>query len=146
MTVPNVRPVTDALVAFLAAQTGQPVGRATAPIQADGTPYDPAQDPYAIVWPIPGGTSWGPGLVAPDAGAQLHYQVTSVGARSDQADWMADKVRQAMVGRTAGGQLAATLTVPGVAVLDRELSLYGGVDREGDVVSVPDSYIVHVTL
>lgn len=141
---PDLLSITDALVAFLAAQTARPVGRATAPL-VDGDPADLGDGPYAIVYQLPGGGTWGPGLYGPDEGAQLPFQVTSVGRRSDQADWMADRVRQAMVGRT-NGTLTADLVVPGVTVLDREFSAYGGHDREGDVVSVPDTFLLHVTI
>lgn len=137
---PDVAPVTAALVAFLAALTGRPVGEATAPL-VNGLPAVP---PYAIVYPLAGGTTWGPMLEGPDEGAQLPYQITSVGLRSDQATWMADKVRQAILGRT-NGSLTSPLVVPGVTVLDREFSAYGGQDREGDVVSVPDTFLIHVS-
>lgn len=141
---PEVRPITDALVAFLGAQTGRPVGRATAPL-VDGVPADLEDGPYAIVYQLAGGEHWGPFLYGPDEAIALPYQVTSVGKRSDQADWMADKVRQAMLART-NGTLTAPLTAPGVTVLDREFSSYGGQDREGDVVSVPDTFLLHVTI
>ena len=138
---PDRRPVTEALVAFLATATGKPVGRATAPLGVDGTPAAP---PFAVVYPLPGGDTWGPVYDAPDAGAQLPYQVTSVGLRADQAEWLADKVRQAMLGRTNGA--LTPLVVSGVTVLDRSITGYGGAVVDGDVVSVPDSYLVHVTV
>lgn len=141
---PDLLPITNALVDFLAAQTGRPVGRTTAPL-VDGVPADLEEGPYAIVYQLAGGETWGPFLYGPDEAIRLPYQVTSVGRRSDQADWMADRVRQAMVGRT-NGTLTAALAVPGVTVLDREFSAYGGQDREGDVVSVPDTFLLHVTV
>lgn len=140
MTTPDLGPITTALVAFLAAQTGRPVGYGSAPVTGDG----PEDVPYAIVYPLPGGATWGPFLTGPDEGAEVPYQVTSVGSRGDQADWMADRVRKAMVGRTAGA-LTAALAVTGLTVLDRSLVSYGGHDRQGDVVSIPDSFMVHVT-
>lgn len=99
--------------------------------------------PYAIVYPIAGGATWGPTFYGPDDGAEVPYQVTSVGLRADQAQAMADRVRQAMLGRT-DGQLSA-IAVTGAVVLDREFAGYGGVDHDGDVVSIPDTYTVHVT-
>lgn len=138
---PDRRPVTEALVAFLAAQTGKPVGRATAPLAADGTPAAP---PFAIVYPLPGGDTWGPTYDGPDEGAALPYQVTAVGLRADQAEWLADKVRQAMVRRTNGA--LTPLAVAGLTVLDRSITGYGGTVVDGEVVSVPDSYVVHVTV
>lgn len=133
---PDRRPLTAALVQFLANRTGRPIGEGTAPFDA--------QVPYAVVYPLPGGNTWGPTYTGPDEGADVPYQVTCVGLRDDQAQWMADRVRQAMVGRT-DGQLVP-LVVPGMTVLDREMAGYGGLDREGDVVSVPDSYTIRVTL
>lgn len=129
------RPLTAALVAYLRTATGRPVGEAAAPVDAEV--------PYAIVYPLPGGASWGPTWAAPDEGSSVPYQITSVGLRADQAQLMADKVRQAMLGRTNGA--LAALAVTGAVVLDREFAGYGGVDREGDIVSIPDSYTLHVT-
>lgn len=139
--IPAQRPVTDALAAFLATQTGKPVGKATVPLSAAGTPVEP---PYAIVYPLAGGATWGPDYDGPNEGADLPYQVTSVGLREDQAQWMADKVRDALL-RRLNGALAAQLAVPGVTVLDRDITGFGGLDREGDVVSIPDSFVVRVT-
>lgn len=136
------RPITSALAAFLALETGKPVGQGTVPLTAAGIPAEP---PYAIVYPLTGGDTWGPTYDGPEEGADLPYQVTSVGLRLDQAEWMADRVRQAML-RRLNGALAAQLAVPGVNVLDRALSGFGGADREGDVVSIPDSFIVRVTV
>lgn len=137
---PDLLPIVSALVSFLAAQTGKPVGHASAPL-VNGQPAAP---PYAIVYSLGGGDTWGPFLAGPDEGAQLPFQVTSVGLRADQATWMADKVRRALLART-DGQLVP-LVVPGVTVLDREFSAYGGQDREGEVVSIPDTFLIHVTV
>lgn len=141
---PDLLPITNALVALLEAQTGRPVGRGSAPL-AGGVVADLEDGPYAIVYQLAGGSTWGPMLYGPDEASQLPYQVTSVGKRGDQADWMADRVRQVMVGRT-DGTLTHALVVPGLTILDREFSAYGGQDRDGDVVSVPDTYMLHVTI
>lgn len=41
------------------------------------------------------------------------HQVTIVAARSDQAEWLADRVRRAFLARTPAGAWESELTAPG---------------------------------
>ncbi|MEW1661150.1 hypothetical protein [Streptomyces sp. NPDC093707] len=50
--------------------------------------------------------------------------------RTDQAEWLADRVRQAMLGRTSTGGWVSPILVPGVYVWARELLTDGGVTPE----------------
>jgi len=93
--------------------------------------------PYAIVWPIPGGTLDG-SLGAPDTDAETLYQVTSVGATRQQAEVVGDRVREALV--------AAELDIDGRGLIRVRCEELGGatVDRsvEPPVFMVPDRFAV----
>lgn len=135
------RPVTSAIVAMLAAAHGRPVGDGEAP--ADTTL------PYSVVFEVPGGGFEGPAFAAPDADAAFVYQVTSVGERRDQAGWMADQNRRALLGRDAAGVFvhaiaSEDLTAAGLVVDERQPQATGGVDREGRVFNASDRYVVVV--
>lgn len=67
---------------------------------------------YWLVTHIAGGGYGGPPLTQPEADTTLVYQVDSVGARRDQAQWAADKAATIMVGRGAGGALTFALAMP----------------------------------
>src|SRR5438270_13362963 len=100
--VPNRLPVTEGLVALLATGTGRPVGVTRAPYK--GTDVEHVADPpYAIVYPLPGGAVTGSYFSHPDEEVTWVYEVTSVGIRDDQAQWMADVARQSILGRDASG-------------------------------------------
>jgi hypothetical protein len=106
--------------------------------------------PYAVLYKIPGGASWGPWLYDPDADRTMVYQVDGVGQRRDQAEWAAGKIDRVMVGRV-NGQFEYPLALPGsVALCDRmRTELGGGVEVEGLqpnwTFTVPNRYEVSVT-
>lgn len=145
MTVPDRQLVTTALVAMVAAGTGKSTGDHKAP--ATLTPGDP----YAIVYAIPGGRFWGGGLVAPDASADLVYQVDSIGATRAQAEWMGDRVRRTILARTSTGAFQVAFpAVAGWSMADREPDGGpGGVDVAGvppnEVFTVAERYTLRVT-
>lgn len=91
MTTVERRPWLDAVADYLAAETGLPVGRNSAP------PGDPKH--YLTVWSIPGGGFSGPPLADPYADAAVVFQVDSVGELDAQAEGTADLVRAAMLDR-----------------------------------------------
>lgn len=138
MSVPGTAGVTNALVALIATATARPVGDAVLPTAAD--------PPFAIVYPLPGGDNWGPGLTAPQSGAAIEYQITSVAVGRSAVEAFADTVRLAILGRAAGGAFTNALVVAGLVVLERELVAYGGVDQERGVFNARDHYRIHVTL
>jgi hypothetical protein len=148
--------ITTALITMLASATGRPIGDLEAPEPA-GSAIAP-QTPYAVVTPIPGG-----GLVERDL-ADAHpqptvlvYEVLSVGGeenegpRRDQAEWMADKVRKAILDRASDGSYVNAITPatnPGdvaVKVGLRDLDVQAGVVIEGTLASIPDRYSLTVT-
>lgn len=137
MTLPDTTPVTDALIGLLEAATGRPVGGGQLPFGAD--------PPFAVVYQLPGGGTWGPGLVAPDAGFALLYQVTSVAIFRDDVEAHADLVRHALLDRGPTGALTTPMPVGGLVVFDREHAAFGGIDEERGVFNAREQYLIHVT-
>lgn len=112
MTVPDRRHVTDALIALVAAGTGKACGDHKAPLGVE--------PPYSVVYEIPGGAYWGPGLVAPEQNADFVYQVDSVGLTRGQAGWLRDSVTRTMLARASSGGFQVALANPsGLRVADR---------------------------
>ncbi|HEX9991353.1 MAG TPA: hypothetical protein VGB14_00355 [Acidimicrobiales bacterium] len=130
------RKVTQALIDMLAAATTRPVGDLDRP---------PAGvEPFAVVYPIPGGSSDGPAQW-PHADVDRVYQVSSVGKDRWQAEWMADKVRAAILGRNGNGAYVNPITVDGVVVFERDEYAQGAPIREGALVSIGDRYVLRTT-
>lgn len=93
--------------------------------------------PYAVLWPIPGGTLDG-SLGQPDSDAVTDYQVTAVGATREQAEVVADLVRAGLVRAQLDiddrGVISVTCDEFGGAVPDRSV--------EPPVFMVADRYCV----
>lgn len=90
-TAPDPRPLYNAIIARLVAQTGRPIGDAEAP--------DPASLPYAVVYPmideLPHPSVSDPLQTVDDA-----FQVTCVGSNRESAQVMQRLVRAALLGWT----------------------------------------------
>ena len=144
LTVPMRHPVTLAFEEMLKTGTGKPIGVGRSPVvEGDALKVPPV--PYAIVYPIPGGGFSG-SLAFPDEDANFEFQVTSVGLRLDQADWMADKVRWCVLGRSESGNFVQQMTVTDHAVVNREPTGPPGAPVLTDNVwSVAESYYVRVS-
>ncbi|MFE0642811.1 MULTISPECIES: hypothetical protein [unclassified Streptomyces] len=121
-------PLTRALVGVLAAGTGRPCGLGVLPRAADG---QPAGFPYLILDSLPGEFS-GPSFADWQADATWTYQVTSVGERADQTQWLGDRVRVVVAERLRG------LVVPGMRLIDREMTY----DADGEPVDGSQGSIV----
>ncbi|MEW1661125.1 hypothetical protein [Streptomyces sp. NPDC093707] len=117
--------VTEALRAMLATATGKPCGLGQLPFFGGKS----APLPYTALYPQ-GGPVGGAPLADRAEDARLVCQVTVVATRTDQAEWLADRVRQAMLGRTSTGGWVSPILVPGVYVWARELLTDGGVTPE----------------
>lgn len=135
------RPFTAALAALLASSTGMPVGRGRMP---------DAKPPYLLLYSLDGTTSGAP-LADENEDASFTYQVTCVSGPDpakpgsvgsvDQAEWLVDKVKRAILGRDTGtGQWVAPLTIPGVKVMCREPDVEpGGTNDPTDAII---SYVI----
>lgn len=126
-------PLTRALMNVLAAGTGRPCGLGVLPRTADGQP--PAF-PYLILDSLPGEFS-SPSFADWHADATWTYQATSVGERADQVQWLGDRVRAALLDRTANGW-RTDITAPGIRVIDRQLTY----DADGEPVDGSHGSIV----
>ncbi|NUK32214.1 hypothetical protein HRW12_00180 [Streptomyces lunaelactis] len=147
MTAPRL-PVTRALAALIAKATGQPCGIGELPlVRARSGEWEPASVPYTILDSLPGEFS-GPPLWDWHADAAWSYQVTSVGERDDQVQWLADRVRHGVVGRT-DDEWAHNLQVPQARVIDRELDHDSGgepsMSAAGAIVSYVQRFTITVT-
>lgn len=134
--VPQLRTITDALVAMLTAHVGRPVGDAQVPADVGL--------PYLIVYPLPTGDIYGD-LESPQGMAQVPFQLTAVGERRDQLDALLDRARHAILDRV-GSSFTNPIAPAGATVIDREWS--GGTVLEPDLMNeVPqkvDRYTLHV--
>jgi len=151
MSVPDRQLLTNELIAMLKTATTKLVGDHKAPA---GVPAfvkgQPAPPPYSVVFTIPGGGYWGPGLSAPDSNADFTYQVDSVGFSRSQAEWLADRVRRSILARTATGAFQVAIADPaGWRIADRAPDGgAGGVQVGGDaqyeVYSIAERFVLRV--
>ncbi|GAA1919827.1 hypothetical protein [Streptantibioticus ferralitis] len=141
-------PVTRALAALIAQATGRPCGVGELPrVRCASGEWEPASVPYAILDSLPG-TFSGPPLWDWQADAAWSYQVTSVGERDDQVQWLADRVRHGIVGRN-GDRWAYDLHLAQACVIDRELEHDAAgetsVSAAGAIVSYVQRFTITVT-
>jgi hypothetical protein len=114
------------------------------PVGVVEIPPEVADDPYCIVYPL-APIFDGPPFTEPEADGRFAVQVTAVGSRWDQATWMADKVRVAVLSRITGGFLFPLPTIPGVTEMGRSIE-YGPERVEGDKVdTVVQRFVFHLT-
>lgn len=130
-------PVTMALSALLASATGLPVGRGRKP--------ESAIPPYYLLYAVPASVSGAP-FSDLNEDATLVYQVVSVSGPdpsdpdshgvADQAEWMADKARTAILGRDpVTGLWLNPLTITGAKVIARSLDTEpGGTNDPSDAI------------
>ncbi|MDO0916838.1 hypothetical protein QQM39_40330 [Streptomyces sp. DT2A-34] len=91
--------------------------------------------PYTVLYPLGGPVSGAP-LADASEDAELIFQLTSVGGRSDQAEWMADRGRRAVLERAPSGAWRYPLEIPGVDVWGRELDADDGTDTTASAQGV----------
>ncbi|MCZ4098300.1 hypothetical protein [Streptomyces sp. H39-C1] len=142
MTVSG-RIVSLALQSTIAASTGRSCGYGTAPI-ASSLPTG-AATPYSVLYPLGFPTTSGPPFGDATADARLLYQVTSVATTAEQAEWMADKVRSAVLARSSAGPAAYPISPVGYSVMGRELDKEEGLTVAGGVYSYVQRFALDVT-
>lgn len=111
MTTPDRRPLTDALISALGTGTGRPVGD-------HQSPPSPVA-PYCIVYASDGAELSGPALWHPEEDGAFPFLIRSVGLRRDQAEWMADRVRLTILGRSGKPFQIAIAAPLGWTICDR---------------------------
>ncbi|MFE9250159.1 MULTISPECIES: hypothetical protein [Streptomyces] len=137
-------PVTRALAALVEKTTGRPCGIGELPRVEGKSGWEPAASPYTVLDSLPAEFG-GPPLWDWHADAAWSYQITSVGERGDQVEWLADRVRNGVVGRTDGGW-AHDLLIPEARVIDRELTYDAGGEPSVSAAGAIVSYVQRVTI
>ncbi|MFG3656865.1 hypothetical protein [Streptomyces sp. NPDC047706] len=137
-------PVTRALAVLLEHATGRPCGIGELPRVQGQSGWEPAPVPYTILDSLPAEFA-GPPLWDWHADAAWAYQVTSVGERVDQVEWLADRVRAGLVGRR-DGHWVHDLHVPEARVIDRELTYDAGGEPSVSAAGAIVSYVQRVTI
>ncbi|WP_413809687.1 hypothetical protein [Streptomyces sp. OE57] len=137
-------PVTRTLAALVEHATGRPCGIGELPRVQRKPGWEVASTPYTILDSLPAEFT-GPPLWDWHADAAWSYQITSVGERVDQVEWLADRVRVGVVGRT-GGRWSHDLHIPGVLVADRELTYDAGGEPSVSAAGAIVSYVQRVTI
>ncbi|MFJ2342372.1 hypothetical protein [Streptomyces antimycoticus] len=138
-------PLTRALVEVLTVDTGRPCGLGVLPRGAVGKP---SGFPYLILDSLPGEFS-GPAFADWQADATWTYQVTSVGERTDQVQWLSDRVRAALFDRVSSGWRVQIPVGDGTRVIDRELTHDAAGDpvdgSQGTIVTYVQRFTITVT-
>ncbi|MFJ5307478.1 hypothetical protein [Streptomyces sp. NPDC088350] len=137
-------PVTRALTALVEQITGRPCGVGELPRVQGKSGWEPATVPYTVLDSLPAEFT-GPPLWDWHADAAWSYQVTSVGERADQVEWLADRVRAGLVGRDDNGW-AYDLRIPQLRVIDRELTYDAGGEPSVSAAGAIVSYVQRVTI
>lgn len=130
MGVVVARTQTAAVVAALtAAGLNVGVGEEPAGSGWSGAPGQSTFRPYAVLWPVTGGHTDGT-LLHPDEDAQTLVQVTGVGSTVEQAEWVSDVARAALI---APGAVDITDPDDTRVVQAVTVDALGGVRRDDDV-------------
>lgn len=119
------------------------VGMATAPDLLLKDTQNRLIDPYAIlyVWPSP----WLYGsLQYPEDGANLIYQVTSVGRTYDSCLIMSDLIRRIVVERSGSGAYVYPIPADQTSVLRRRQRSFGTVTPDNGLWKADDVYDLEV--
>lgn len=130
-TIPPRRPVTDALLAMLAAVTLRPVGDGDAQWSDDDLPY-------LVVEQLPGGVSGGD-VSHPHGMAEVVWQVTAVGSVRKSAEIAMDNARAAILDKDADGWVNDLPALPTV-VFSRSWDSDAGLTVDGPVVSISERF------
>jgi hypothetical protein len=130
MTVITTEPTTSALLATLRIGTGFPVGDHAPPAPTVAVPR-PTSGRYCILQAIPGGALFGSQAFEAEM-ATLVYQVDSMARSRAQCEWLADRVRQVMLDRTATGWLHPIVVSGAVVAYRNQQTVDSPVDEGRD--------------
>lgn len=104
--------LTTSFISMLSIATSRSVGDGEGPIGAN------INQGYYVVYGIPISGDWET-LSAPLLDADLVYQVTSVGKTREHCEWLADRARLTVIGRSGVGFQVPLNPPAGVSVINR---------------------------
>lgn len=143
MSVPQRRKLTSALKALLEEKTGRSVGVGSAPRNTDNLQEEL---PYIVIYPIAGTLYSGSAFCGPQEDVRFDYQIDSHGKRDDQAEWLADLVRETLIDRDGYGNLVNKLSFTNHSVMDQEVvGPTGKLDNVGQIWTVKETFGFTVT-
>jgi hypothetical protein len=143
MNVPKRRKVIEAIIKLIEDKSDRRVGVATAPVDVNS---NQAELPYATIYPIDGSPFSGPPLCGPQEDVRFDFQINSFGKRFDQAEWLADLIREIIIGRDENGDLINKIQVDGLYILNQEVvGSTGKLDNVGQIWMVEETFGFYVT-
>lgn len=132
---------TDGLIALLRT-IGKPVGDGIAPSQDSGEHWP---IPFYIVYPVPGEGLHG-SAASPHEDGVFMYQIRCVGETRVQVEALADRARDRFLRRGPGGQWVNAINAgAGYVVHRRDIDSLGGIEREGAIFNLNDTYVIGIT-
>jgi len=123
-----------------------PVGLGSIPLVGNLDNRTLAKPPYLIIYPL-----WRTSLAGtwsqPDADVDWTYQISGFSERTDQLEWIRDKVTEFFLARNPDGSFAHPLDVEGMHVINRYLKEDVGSDpaTAGGVIASDMRFGVVVT-
>ena len=142
MNVPKRRKLNKAIKDLLEDKIGRPVGIATAPRNIQN---GQAELPYIVIHPISGVGYNGPQFCSPQGDARFDYQIDSYGKRDDQAEWLADSVRDILVDPD-NIPFINQITFPDLKIMDQDIiGPTGKLDNVGQIWTVKETFGFSVT-
>lgn len=143
MNAPPRLPLNESLKTVLKQYTNVPVAVASPPLDDNG---NQESYPYVVIYPILGGGYSGPAFCGGTQDVSWHYQITTYGERDDQVELIADRVREAIIGRDEYSQYLVDMPYdPGKVTLRSPVGPSGRLVREGQIYKSHEDYSIRVT-
>jgi hypothetical protein len=136
----NLQHLVPSVIEAIETESGKPVGNSRPP----GTPAELEGIPYAVVYQLLTDFLEPTSFADPHDMVWVAIQVTSVAESAQQANWMADQVRRAIIGR-AGQDWIHAITPSGLEICGRTLAITVGVEEEDGVFNATERYRLLVT-
>lgn len=136
----NLRNVVPAVVSAIETETSVPVGNNRLP----GSNAEILSPPFAIVYHLSNAADVTSYTSNPWDMMWVAVQVTSVGKTANQAEWMADRCREAVLGRTAG-DWTQPIEPDGATVCGRSLFMSAGTVLEEGMWQTVEQFRLMVT-
>lgn len=130
VTVHEPRPIHAAIVTRVTTQTSKQVGKGKSPGGAT---------PYAVLYPLPDRETFG-SITDPWQVARQLFQITYVGGDMDEAQWMQEQTRNALL----GWQPSVNGWDIGPVEID-VANLSGATDFDGPVFTLADRFSIYVS-